>query len=163
MKIKVFLAIGLIAAFLVSLAPAPRALADGAASTRNILLGIGAAAATLIIINHNKKVHEKYAQDAATQASLASQRNDAQAAYQAELRAYNNERALADNYKHEVSVKDEEISDLNALVSQQKQQLAQMGVATQPVAVAPVTQPAKHGAAPKVVNTQVVSYGWGTI
>ena len=39
--------------------PSAPALADGAASTRNILLG--GAAATLLIINHNRKVHQKYA------------------------------------------------------------------------------------------------------
>ena len=72
-------AAGLLGALLLALMPAPQALADGAASTRNILLGVGAAAGTLIIINHNKKVHEKYAEDAQKQAALAEQRDDAQA------------------------------------------------------------------------------------
>ena len=48
------------AALAASAMPAAPALADGAASTRNII--IGGAAATLLIINHNRKVHEKYAE-----------------------------------------------------------------------------------------------------
>ena len=46
---------GLLAAMLCALSvPAAPALADGAASTRNIILG--GAAAALIIINHNRMV-----------------------------------------------------------------------------------------------------------
>src|SRR5579872_7554446 len=89
MKRKILVGV-LIAAFFMAFAPARQAVADGAASTRNILFGIGAAAGTLIIINHNRQVHEKYAQDAQTQAALAAQRNDAQAAYAAEKKANDN-------------------------------------------------------------------------
>jgi LytS/YehU family sensor histidine kinase len=152
MKIRNLLVGSLIAALLVSLAPTPQALADGAASTRNIIMGIGAAAATLIIINHNKKVHEKYAQDAATEAALANQRNDAQAAYRAEVRAYNHQVAVTDSLKKEVAID-------NKLIAQQKQQLAQVGI-HQDVTVAPVVT--KSGAT-KMTTAQVVSYGWGTL
>src|SRR5579864_8701627 len=96
MKLKI-IAGTLIALLFVSMTPSPQALADGAASTRNILLGIGAAAGTLIIINHNKQVHAKYAQDAAAQAALANQRNDAEAAYKSEVQAYNHQVAVSDN------------------------------------------------------------------
>jgi len=56
------------------------ARADGAASTRNILLG--GAAATLLIINHNRKVHQKYADYDRRQAETQAQANNAEAAYQ---------------------------------------------------------------------------------
>jgi hypothetical protein len=160
MKIKALLATSLIAAILVSLAPAPRALADGAASTRNILLGVGAAAGTLIIINHNKKVHQKYAEDAQKQAALAAQRDDAQAAYKAEQRAYDNQLAVSQNLKKEVAVKDNVIAAQKSAIAAQQQQLAKLGIQSQVVAVAPVTvaKPAMQGHSP-----QMVSYGWGTL
>ncbi len=145
------MAISLIAALFVSMAPAPQALADGAASTRNILLGIGAAAGTLIIINHNKKVHQKYAEDAQKQAALAAQANDAQAAYKAEVKAYNNQLAVTNELKKEVAVKDN-------IIQQQKTALASMGV--QPLAVVPV--PVAKPAPALGHSAQMLSYGWGT-
>jgi hypothetical protein len=153
MKTKALVAAALVAAFLASLAPAPRALADGAASTRNILLGIGAAAGTLIIINHNKKVHQKYAEDAQKQAALAAQRDDAQAAYKAEVKAYDNQVAVNNELRKEVAIKDQ-------IIDQQKVALSQMGVQVQPVPVA-VSQPAPHKAPAGNHAAQMVSYGWG--
>ena len=158
MKTKALVAAALVAAFLASMAPAPRALADGAASTRNILLGIGAAAGTLIIINHNKKVHQKYAEDAQKEASLASQRDDAQAAYKAEVRAYDNQVAVNNELRHEVAVKDQ-------IIDQQKVALSQMGVqvrtAPAPVAVAVGHHPAPPQAPAGNHSAQMISYGWG--
>lgn len=165
MKLRI-LAGTLIAALLVAFMPTSQAFADGAASTRNILLGIGAAAGTLIIINHNKQVHEKYAQDAAAQAALSEQRNNAEAAYHAEMNAYNHEVAVSANLKKEVALKDKTIADQNAMISQQKQQLAQMGVSAQPVAVTPArpaaTKVATRTGSPASTN-EMVSYGWGTL
>ena len=165
MKIKSFIAMSVIAAILVSLAPAPRALADGAASTRNILLGVGAAAATLIIINHNKKVHQKYAEDAQAQAALASQRDDARAAYRSEVRAYDNQVAVASELRKEVAVKDKMINDQKTAISQLQTQLAQMGVQTQTVAAAPAAAPAPKKPAPALAahSAQILSYGWGLL
>ena len=160
MKLRHILAGVLIGAFLLALAPAPRAMADGAASTRNILMGLGAAAATLIIINHNKQVHAKYAQDAARQAALENQRNDAEAAYRAEERAYRHELAVSEALQHEVAVKDRIIAQQTALIDRQKQQLAQLGMSQQPVAVAPA--PAVKAKAGRAV-AQMISYGWGTL
>jgi hypothetical protein len=161
MKIKTFLAISVIAALLMSLTPAPQVLADGAASTRNILLGVGAAAATLIIINHNKKVHQKYAEDAQAQAALASQRNDAQAAYRAEVKAYDNQVAVNTELKEEVAIKDKQVQQQNDAIGQLRQQLAQMGVQTQQVAAVPAPAP-KH-ALVSAHAPQMISYGWGTL
>lgn len=67
-------------------APTP-VIADGAASTRNLLL-LGGAAATYLVIEHNRKVHEREAQAAAREAAAAEQRNDAWAAYHQAERAY---------------------------------------------------------------------------
>jgi hypothetical protein len=160
------IALALAVAFVLAFVPGRQAYADGAASTRNILLGIGAAAGTLLIINHNKKVHEKYAQDAANEAALANQRDNAEAAYKAEVRAYNNQVAVTDNLKKEVAMKDQMIADQDAIIKQQKTQLAQLGVSAQTVAVtgARVTTaaPAKATIATAPTN-MVVSYGWGTL
>jgi hypothetical protein len=165
MKIKSLIAMSVIAAILVSLTPAPRALADGAASTRNILLGVGAAAATLIIINHNKKVHQKYAEDAQAQAATAAQRDDARAAYKAEVRAYDNQVAVTSELKKEVAVKDQLIGQQKAAIGQLQTQLAQMGVQTQTVAAAPAPAPAPKKPAPAMAahSAQIVSYGWGLL
>jgi len=163
MKIKSLIAMSVIAAILVSLTPAPRALADGAASTRNILLGVGAAAATLIIINHNKKVHQQYAQDAQAQAALASQRDDARAAYKAEVRAYDNQVAVTSELKKEVAVKDQMINQQKTAIDQLQTQLAQMGVQTQTVAAAPAPAPKKVAPAIAAHSAQIVSYGWGLL
>ncbi len=156
MKLKIIAGV-LVALLFVSMTPGPRALADGAASTRNILLGIGAAAGTLLIINHNKQVHAKYAQDAAAQAALANQRNDAEAAYQSEVRAYKHQVAVSDNLQKEVALQD-------ATIQQQKKQLAEVGVSVQPVAQAPVIHAgSSHSAPAKMAMSQMVSYGWGTL
>ena len=164
MKTRAFVAASLVAAILVSLAPSPRALADGAASTRNILMGVGAAAATLIIINHNKKVHQKYAEDAQKQAATAAERDDARAAYRAEVKAYNNQVAVTDELKKEVAVKDRMIQQQKLAIAQQNQQLAQLGVQLQ-TANTPAVAPAKHATKPiPVANhaAQILAFGWGT-
>ncbi|MBV8081442.1 MAG: hypothetical protein JO347_05095 [Candidatus Eremiobacteraeota bacterium] len=154
------IAAGLLGAFLLATTPAPRALADGAASTRNILLGVGAAAATLIIINHNKKVHEKYAEDAQKQAALAEQRDDAQAAAAQYKKAYQEQLATSNELKKEVAVQQQQINGL-------KQEVAAISppgssfVAAKP-AVAVTQRSTSSHTVTAVVPTQVVSYGWGT-
>lgn len=144
------------------------AFADGAASTRNILLGGAAAAAgTLLIINHNKQVHQRYADDARRQADAQAQASNAQAAYAAERRAYDNEVALNAEYKHEVATQHTMIESLRKNVAQARsaaratQTAARAGapVAAPPrTAVAKVAQPA---AAP--VRLAANSWGWGQL
>lgn len=153
MKTTKFIAAGLIAAFMLAMAPKPMALADGAASTRNILLGgAAAAAAAIIIINHNKQVHAKYAADAQQQAALAEQANNAQAAAQQYKLAYQHEVAVADSLKQEVALQQTQISKLNAAVAAISPPGSNF-LAAKPVAVVP----------PSGANApQVVSYGWGT-
>jgi len=153
MKHARFTAAALIGALLLAAAPKPMALADGAASTRNIILTGAAAAGTLVIINHNKKVHEKYAEDAQKQAALAAQRNDAQAAAHQYKRAYENEAAVVANQKREIAIQQDEISRLKAQVASLNPPGSNF-VATKPVAQKP-----GHGVNP--IPAQVIAYGWG--
>jgi uncharacterized protein HemX len=156
MKLKQALAGLALTGTLALTVPAPQpALADGAASTRNlILLGVGAAA-TYMIIQHNRKVHEKYAEDAARQAALQQENNNAWAAFHQEQRAYQQELAANAALKKEIAYQHE-------LVEQQQRQLKALNLrsdfATQHVAV-------QRGATPRSENGQValVSYGWGQI
>jgi hypothetical protein len=149
MKQTKIIAAGLIGLML--LASAPQAiLADGAASTRNILIGVGAAAATLVIINHNKKVHQKYAEDAQKQAALAQQRDDATTAARQYKLAYEHETQVADSLKQEVAIQNQQIARLQSVVNPAGSNF---------VAVKPVSATASHSIA---ANDQVVSYGWGS-
>ncbi len=138
--------------------PAAPALADGAASTRNII--IGGAAATLLIINHNRKVHQKYAEYDRRQAQTQSEASNAEAAYASERQAYAHEAALVSSYQREVAMQHQEVLRL-------RHQLAMSHRGTQTVAAA---QPAFHplvAAARQQPNqpTRVAnaSYGWGAL
>ena len=149
--IRILLALALVVALLAPLAAVRPVLADGAASTRNILIGVGAAAATLIIINHNKKLHEKYAEDAAKQAALAKQRDDATAALAAEKQAYQHERAVAQELEKEVSQQ-------HQMIVKQQHELGQVmpqGFVGRAVAKAPTPDGGSRQVA-------LESYGWGT-
>jgi hypothetical protein len=152
--------------------PAAPALADGAASTRNILFGLGAA--TYLIIQHNRKVHERYAEDARRQAELQSEKNDAWAAYSSEKRAYDNSLAEITDLKREVAYQ-------HNIILQQRQQLAltqrntayaaqqRPSAPTRAAYAAPVRRASKHQQARRVAavtrsnDVAMVSYGWGTI
>jgi hypothetical protein len=149
MKLARFAALAALVGMLSSLAPAPVA-ADGAASTRNIL--IGTAAATLIILNHNAKVHEKYAEKDRQIAAEAQARNDAIAAYNAEKSAYEHEAAVAGSLKRQLAYKDSQIAHL-------KHELATNGIQGKNYVASTVTKvPTPNGEPQKVA---VVSFGWG--
>lgn len=164
LNLKRIIAVAVLLAFAIMLAPVPRANADGAASTRNIL--IGGAAAALLIINHNKKVHQKYAEDAQRQAATASQRDDAQAAYRSEVLAYNRQAQLVGDLKEEVAYQ-------HNVIQQQRSQIASLSSGrslAMPAAPlpAPLAAPAgSHAAKPKANQTRVAfadgSFGWGNL
>jgi hypothetical protein len=142
------------------------ARADGAASTRNILLGGAAAAAgTLLIINHNKKVHQRYADDARNQAQTQAQANNAQAAYASERRAYDNEVTVNSEYKHEVATQHTLIEALRKEVALQKSRAdratAQARSHPQPVAVAASVAQSPPNAAASGTPLRVASTSWG--
>jgi hypothetical protein len=134
------------------LLPAPRpALADGAASTRNLLFLGAAAAAAYLVIKHNHDVHQREAAMAARQAQTAQQRDDAWAAYSAERRAYLAQ--LADNRALE-----REVSYQHRVIQAQHRAIAR----------------AAHGAAPEteafvgppphaLASFGNASYGWGVL
>ena len=133
--------------------PATPALADGAASTRNIIGGAAIAAGTLIIINHNKKVHQKEGEMAQAQAAAEVSANNAQAAYAAERKAYLAQVAINREYKHEVAVQHTMIVALrNQVASANK---------TRAMAAAPGV-PAASGQTPPV-RLATRSLGWGNL
>jgi len=168
-------------------APQPAA-ADGAASTRNIIFGAAAIGGTLLILNHNKKVHQKYAEYDRRQAQDEAAKNQAEAAYESERQAYNHEVAVVDQYRQEtayqhsqVVARDREIASLEHSLA-----VAKYGSrAADRVAYAPrantrryadhharrvarsqrraVNQnhPPTRAIAAQQEKPQVVSYGWG--
>jgi hypothetical protein len=152
--------LSLCAALAVTAAPGVPALADGAASTRNIILGGAAVAGTLLIINHNKKVHEKYAEYDRRQAQTQAAANNAEAAYESERSAYAHEAALVSSYKHEVAIQHQEVLRLRhelAMTNRAQTNVAQAQPAFHPlVAGARVNEPVPT----RLAN---VSYGWGTL
>ena len=140
-------------ALFAGVAPMQPALANGAASTRNILLLGGAA--TYLIIQHNRKVHEKYAQYDRQQAALSQERNNAYAAYNQEQHAYGQELAVNNELKKEIAYQHE-------VIGQQRTQLAALNVhrSFADTRVSTVRSAGAHG------NTQqlaMTSYGWGSI
>ena len=160
MNLKRAIAGTTLAAMMATLVPAAPALADGRASTRNILLGIGAA--TYLIIQHNRKVHETYAEDARRQAELQSENNDAWAAYSSEKNAYSNSLAEVSDLKREVAYQ-------HAVIVQQRQELAMAGRSDRTVAYVPSQQRShahsqrRVASRPSNSDVAMVSYGWGNI
>jgi len=158
MKLSRIVAAALVATTLATIAPQAPVLADGAASTRNIILLGGAA--TLLILNHNKHVHEKYAEDAAAEASLAAQRDDAKAAYNSEVKAYNNEAALVSDLKREVSYQHSVIDQMHHQMAALGPSPAQTASNQNFAAQTTLVKPTSVGGSTQVA---VTSYGWGTI
>lgn len=135
--------------------PAAPVYADGAASTRNLIL-LGGAAATYLIIQHNRKVHEKYAEYDRRQAALSQENNDAWSAYHQEQRAYAQEVQVNKELKKEVAYQ-------HGVVEQQRHELAAIG--SRNGFVRPQQHVAQRSSSHGNANSQVamVSYGWGDI
>lgn len=152
MNLKRLTAATALAGSLAFLVPAAPALANGAASTRNIILGIGAA--TYLIVNHNRKVHQRYAEYRQQQAQTAQERDNAWAAYSNEKAAYNEEAAANADLRKEVAYQ-------HHVIVQQRQQLAQAGRhSVTHTAFASNRQRARTSGSNQVAS---VSYGWGEI
>jgi hypothetical protein len=146
--------------------PVTPALADGAASTRNIIFGGAAAAAgALIIINHNRKVHQKYAEYDRRQAQTAAEASNAEAAYASERSAYQHEAALVAGYRHEVAIQHQEVLRLRHELALSRTN------GTQPVAAGltqtqfhPLVAAARSQASDRnPTRVANVSYGWGAL
>lgn len=132
--------------------PAAPVSANGAASTRNILL-LGAAA-TYLVIQHNRQVHAKEAAAAQQQAATQAQSQDAWAALSAEKRAYQAQVAENQDLQREVAYQ-------HSVVVQQQRQLASVGGSKNFVqSTAPTRTVANTPATQQVAMT---SYGWGTL
>jgi len=117
-------------------------LTDGAASTRNIIFGAAAAGVgTAVVINHNKKVHQKIDEKDAQIHSLDQQRSDAETSSQSEHQAYLHEVAIANQYMAENASLKREVAGL-----QNRRQVSLNGA---------------PGAPPLRVAS--VSYGWGRL
>jgi len=157
--LKKYIAAVTLAALSAGLVPTASAMADGAASTRNLLL-LGGAAATYLIIQHNKQVHQREADMARQQAAAQESANNAWAAYSSAEHAYQNEAALAGDLKREVAYQ-------HSVIVQQQRLLASAGM--HPTYVA---QKSTHTARVAVSNKPISSrqvavngqgWGWGTI
>jgi hypothetical protein len=146
------------------LVPAAPALANGAASTRNIILGIGAA--TYLIIQHNRKVHEKYAEYDRRQAELQSENSDAWAAYRSEKNAYGNAMAEVSDLKREVAYQHNVVTQLRHQLAMASSR-AHAPANTQTAFRAPAAAPASHRTVARntarSTDVAMVSYGWGQI
>lgn len=155
--------LALVGSLAVAAIPVGPALADGAASTRNIIGGAALVGGALLIINHNKKVHAKYAEYDRRQAQTQSEANNSQAAYESERQAYGHEAALVASYKHEVALQHQQVLQLRHELAMN--QRATGNVASAP---APATGPLVAGAravnpAPVRIAENAPSYGWGTL
>jgi hypothetical protein len=142
---RTFASIALAGTVALTAIPAAPALADGAASTRNIIGGAAVIGGTLLIINHNKQVHAKEDQMASAQAQADESADNAQAAYQSERKAYLAQVAINGEYKHEVALQHKLIVQMRGqLVSAQK--------------------PGNVSAAPAPpARVATTSYGWGAL
>jgi uncharacterized protein HemX len=132
--------LALLAAFaiLAPSVPAAPAAANGAASTRNLIL-LGGAAAAYLIIRHNHKVHEREAAHAQRQAAREEQNDNAWAAYRQAERAYQQEAAANAELQKEIAYQ-------HSAVESQQKELASLGVRT-----------GTDG------TPALVSYGWGNV
>ncbi|GAC1312584.1 MAG: hypothetical protein NVS2B3_16110 [Vulcanimicrobiaceae bacterium] len=155
-------------------APRP-ALADGAASTRNIIFGAAAIGGTLLVINHNKKVHQRYAEYDRHQAEVESERNQAQAAYVHEKRAYASEVAVVHDLQREVAYQRSALHQRDKTVASLRHSLivAKYGRERRTAYVRPSSSvrtsrtvrnrpPQKADVARGGPAAQTLSYGWGS-
>ena len=146
--------------------PAAPALADGAASTRNIIGGAAVIGGALLIINHNRKVHQKEAEYQHAQQQAEAERNQAQASYesassssagyQQRLAATNRELA---SYRRTLALQHSEIVKLRHEVALTRPAGAQSAAFVQP---APAVR-APAGSEPATTRVSSVSYGWGRL
>ncbi len=160
------------------LAPRPAA-ANGAASTRNIIFGAAAlGAGTLIVLNHNKKVHQKYAEYDRRQAQTQAEANQAEAAYESERSAYGHEAAMVGEYQKETAYQHSQVVARNREIASLRHSLvvAKYGANAHTVASAPAharlrhrtvvakrhqSRPQQRVMAAASHAPELVSYGWG--
>jgi hypothetical protein len=147
----------------ITVMPSAPALADGAASTRNIIGGAAIVGGALLIINHNRKVHQKYAEYDRRQAYTQAQANNAEAAYASERQAYGHEAALVAGYKREVAIQHQEVLRLRHEVAMSRRN--NVHVASAPGATGPLVAGARVERTPSGtrIASNAPSYGWGSL
>jgi len=138
-EIRAFLAVLAASAILLLGVPAAPAQANGAASTRNLLL-LGGAAATYLIVQHNRKVHAQEAENAQRQAAAEEASNDAWSAYHQAEHAYQEELVVNGELQKELAYQ-------HRVVTAQRAELAALSVHD------------SQGTG----GATVISYGWGTL
>ena len=151
----------LAAALAATAIPAAPALADGAASTRNIT--ISGAAATLLIINHNRKVHQKYAEKDRETARQQARASNAEAAYESERQAYAHEAALVTSYQREVAMQHQEVLRLRHQIAMSRRTPQNVAAAQPQPAFHPLVAAASSRPERGVTRVANVSYGWGAL
>jgi hypothetical protein len=151
----------LAAALAATAMPAAPALADGAASTRNII--IGGAAATLLILNHNRKVHEKYAEKDRAIARQQARASDAESAYYSERQAYAHEAALVASYQHEVAIQHQEVLRLRHQIAMSRRPAQHVAAAQPRPAFHPLVAAATYHPNRAATRVATTSYGWGSL
>ena len=155
-----------ISAFIVSAlvaltAPALPARADGAASTRNIILGGALVGGTLLILNHNKKVHQK-------EDELSNARNQAQAQRDQAYASYQSEAASASALRKQLAAQNREMISLKRQIAQQNSQIQQLrrqtsmyGNPNKNSFIGP--PPTRTASAGPSMRLAEASYGWGQL
>jgi uncharacterized protein HemX len=143
--------------------PVTPARADGAASTRNIILGGALAAGTLLILNHNKKVHQK-------EDELTNARNQAQAERDAAYASYQSEAAGAAALRKQLAAANREMAALKREVAQQHSEIMRLrkevsmtrpATPAQSAFIAPA--PSKPALTVPTLRVASVTYGWGQL
>jgi len=155
--------LALVASFGMTAMPGAPAMADGAASTRNIIGGAALVGGALLIINHNRKVHQKYAEYDRRQAYTQAQANNAEAAYASERSAYNHEAALVAGYKREVAIQHQEVVRLRheiAMSQRSNAHVASAAAGTGPLVAGARIERTQSGTR---IASNAPSYGWGAL
>jgi uncharacterized protein (DUF2252 family) len=152
----------IVTALLALTLPALPARADGAASTRNIILGGALAAGTLLILNHNKKVHQK-------EDELSNARDQAQAQRDQAYASYQSEAASAGALRKQLAAENREMASLKRQIAQQNSQIRQLrkqvsetnGNSAKNSFIGP--PPTRAASTPPTMRLAQASYGWGQL
>lgn len=142
--------------------PALPARADGAASTRNIILGGALAAGTLLILNHNKKVHQK-------EDELSNARNQAEAQRDQAYASAQSEAASAGALRKQLAAQNREMAALKHEIAQQHDQINQLrkqvsvtgGSSSGTSFIGP--PPVRAASTAPTMRLAQASYGWGQL
>ena len=149
----------IVTALLALTLPALPARADGAASTRNIILGGALVGGTLLILNHNKKVHQK-------EDELTNARNQAQAERDQAYASYQSEAASASSLRKQLAAENREMAALKREVAMQHNQIKKLrgqtsmnGGPSKNSFIGP--PPVRAASTPPTMRLASASYGWG--